>query len=144
MPLTDFTPIPALLGGALIGLAAVLAMALNGRIAGISGIFAGLLHRRPSQPGWRIGFLAGLVAAPLAVFALAGEMPRILLPVPNPLIVLGGALVGIGTSVAGGCTSGHGVCGTARLSPRSIVATAVFLAAAMVTVYVLRHMLGVW
>lgn len=144
MPLTDFTPIAALLGGGLIGLAAVLAMALSGRIAGISGILSGLLQRRPSEPGWRIGFLAGLVAAPLAVFALGGEMPRILLPVPNLLVVLGGVLVGIGTAAGGGCTSGHGVCGNARLSPRSIVATVVFLAAAIATVYLLRHILGVW
>jgi len=144
MPLTEFTPVSALFGGALIGLAAVLAMALTGRIAGVSGILGGLLRARPAAPGWRIGFLVGLVAAPLAVGALAGELPQIILPVPMALIVLGGLLVGVGTAVGGGCTSGHGVCGIARLSPRSIVATIVFLATAVATVFVIRHILGVW
>ena len=142
--LTEFTPIEALIGGALIGLAAVFAMALLGRIAGISGILGGLLALKATDRGWRVGFIAGLVAAPLAYGAATGAMPEITIPVPMGMILSGGLLVGIGTALGGGCTSGHGVCGVARLSRRSIAATATFMAAAFATVFVVRHIAGVW
>lgn len=136
----DALLLPAL-GGTIIGLAAVTLMALNGRIAGISGILSGLLPPSSgSDAGWRLAFLLGLVAGPLLV-ALALGRDMIGAPVASlPVLAIAGLLVGIGTTMGSGCTSGHGVCGIARLSPRSLVATATFILAGMVTVLVTRHL----
>ncbi len=141
----NFTPVSALIGGMLIGLSAVLLMLLNGRIAGISGITAGLLGG--SGPfrdwSWRAAFLFGLIAAP-ALLAFAGTpAPEISFVTSFPGMIAAGFLVGAGTVLGNGCTSGHGVCGIARLSRRSILATAVFMASAVATVFVIRHILGV-
>ena len=145
--MANFTPISALIGGLMIGLAAALLMLLNGRISGISGILGDLLAPGANYRDWRIAFLVGLIAAPL-LYALAGMLTgRFALPMPvmpgwAPAI-LGGLLVGFGVRMAGGCTSGHGVCGMARLSPRSIVATAIFMATAAIVVLAIRHGVGV-
>lgn len=137
---TEFTPWSALAGGALIGLAATVLLASLGRIAGISGLFNGALEQRGDR-AWRIAFLLGLVGAAGGWFALTGAMPRTGLPLP--WLLAGGVLVGFGTRLGNGCTSGHGICGLARLSPRSAVAVAVFIAAGFATVFVLRHGLAV-
>ncbi|TGY90399.1 YeeE/YedE family protein [Marinicauda algicola] len=136
---TPFTPWSALAGGALIGLASVLLMALNGRIAGISGIAGGLIGPATPDRGWRAAFIAGLVLAPLVYTLAAGEAPAVEFPVNTALLIAGGALVGLGTQLGSGCTSGHGVCGMSRLSPRSIAATAVFMTTGFATVFVVRH-----
>ena len=141
-----FTPISALIGGALIGLAAAILWLGIGRIAGISGI-VGNLWVPGSQPqrgdmAWRIAFVIGLVAAPMLFGLAGGTLPSIQLPSSPALIVSAGLLVGIGTRLGSGCTSGHGVCGLARLSPRSLVATATFMATAILTVFVSRHLIG--
>lgn len=138
----NFTPLPALLGGILIGLSTVLLLLANGRIAGISGIVSGLLTPTVRGAGWRLAFLLGLVTAPLIYAAIIGSGPPITIASSAWLLIAGGLLVGFGTRLGGGCTSGHGVAGIARLSPRSIVATCVFVAAAMVTVFVTRHVIG--
>lgn len=132
----------ALAGGGLIGAAAVLLMALEGRIAGISGIVGGLLPPTPaSDKGWRIAFLVGLIAGPVLV-ALALGTPAVGAPMVGiGGALLAGALVGVGTSLGSGCTSGHGVCGLARLSPRSLAATFTFMATAALTVLLVRHIL---
>jgi hypothetical protein len=136
----DLTPLTGFIGGALIGLATALLMLLTGRIAGISGIFGGLLHS--GDRGWRIAFIAGLIAAPLLA-ALAGRLPPIpAMPASLVVVAIGGLLVGIGTRMGGGCTSGHGVCGVARLSTRSIAATAMFMLVAIVVVAIVRHGIG--
>jgi uncharacterized membrane protein YedE/YeeE len=140
--MTQFTPFTALIGGALIGLSAMLLMLLTGRIAGISGILAGCLSFTGLDRGWRVAFLAGLVASPLLAALIGVPMVNPVMPGSWPLVIVAGLLVGFGTRLGGGCTSGHGVCGIARLSPRSIVATAVFMAVAVVVVFVTRHMLG--
>jgi uncharacterized membrane protein YedE/YeeE len=140
---TAFTPWASLLGGVLIGLSAVMVMALFGRIAGIAGITQGAmaLPGAPRDRDWRWAFLAGLVLAPLAIMALGGTVAQ---TVPDNLggMALAGLLVGMGTALGSGCTSGHGVCGLARLSGRSLAAVATFMAAGFVTVFVLRHILG--
>lgn len=138
----NFTPIESLIGGGLIGLAAVLLLLMNGRIAGISGIAGGLLSASRAEAGWRVAFIAGLIAAPFVYALAAGEMPTIQIQVSTPLMVLGGVLIGFGSALGSGCTSGHGVCGIARLSPRSIVATATFMATGVATTFVIRHLLG--
>lgn len=138
---TEFTPVAALAGGALIGLAAVLLMALNGRIAGMTKIFEGMLTPLSPDAPWRIAFLAGAVAAPLLAMAFGAGFP-FASPAATPVLVVGGVIVGIGVTYGSGCTSGHGVCGMARLSRRSIVATLVFMAATFVTVTVIRHGMG--
>ena len=138
----DFTPFSGLLGGALIGLAAVMLLLTNGRIAGISSIIGGLLARTTTDIGWRVAFLCGLGLGAIAYRPIAGEWFAVEPAAAWPVMLLAGLLVGFGTRMGGGCTSGHGVCGIARLSPRSIVATCVFLAAGMVTVFVVRHVLG--
>jgi uncharacterized membrane protein YedE/YeeE len=138
--MSAFTPVSALLGGALIGLSATLLLWSLGRIAGISGMLAALLEQREGR-SWRAAFLAGLVLAAGAWFALAGAAPRSGFPLP--WLLAAGVLVGFGTRLGGGCTSGHGICGLARLSKRSLAATAVFMAAGVATVYVLRHVAGV-
>jgi uncharacterized membrane protein YedE/YeeE len=143
--MTQFTPISALIGGAMIGLSAALLMLLVGRIAGISGILGDLLLPRANFRDWRIAFVGGLIAAPL-LYALAGLAGRFSLPVPAMpnwvAVVFAGFLVGFGVRLSGGCTSGHGVCGMARLSPRSFVATLIFMATAAVVVFVVRHVRG--
>jgi uncharacterized protein len=135
-----FTPWHALGGGALIGLAAALLVLFNGRIAGISGVLGELL-RWPADRTWRLAFVAGLVAAPV-VYGVFAALPVPRLDAGTPLLVAGGLLVGLGARYGAGCTSGHGVCGLSRLSVRGAVATAVFMAAGFVTVFVLRHLLG--
>lgn len=139
----NFTPLSGLIGGALIGLAAAMLMLLTGRIAGISGIFGGLLSPATSDRGWRLAFIAGLIAAPLtAALATGTPLPSPTMPASLIVIVIAGLLVGFGSRMGGGCTSGHGVCGVARLSARSLVATAIFMAAAILTVAVVRHGMG--
>jgi len=141
--LENFTPVSALLGGLLIGAAATVLLAVNGRIAGISGILGGLLERsRPGDAAWRVLFLAGLVLGTLAWRMAAPAGQDITLDASLPVLILGGLAVGLGTRLGGGCTSGHGVCGIARLSPRSIVATATFMLSAGLTVYLVRHVLA--
>ncbi|NVD35197.1 YeeE/YedE family protein [Marinobacter lutaoensis] len=139
---SHFTPWSALAGGILIGLAAASFLLLNGRIAGISGILGGLLSPSRGDIAWRIAFLVGLIGAP-AVWRLGGEWPAIRIEAGYPALIIAGLLVGLGTRYASGCTSGHGVCGLSRLSPRSLVATLSFMAAGFITVYILRHALGV-
>ena len=139
----NFTPLSGLLGGALIGLSAAMLMLLTGRIAGISGIFGGLLTPAAKDRGWRLAFVAGLIAAPLiAALANGAALPSPAMPASLIVIVVAGLLVGFGSRMGGGCTSGHGVCGVARLSARSLVATAVFMIAAIITVAVVRHGMG--
>jgi len=138
---TSFTPLSALIGGLIIGLAAALFVLLNGRIAGISGILGGLLRPRSGDFGWRVAFVLGLVGSPLAYALLhAVQVPHVEAGYPSLLIA--GLLVGVGTRYGSGCTSGHGVCGISRLSPRSLVATGVFMAAGFAIVFVLRHLVG--
>lgn len=132
----------ATLGGILIGVAAVLLMAVMGRIAGISGIAGSLIRRGVGDRGWRIAFVAGLVIAPWLLWLLRGDSGIGAAQVGMPWMVLAGLLVGFGTGAGSGCTSGHGVCGIARLSPRSLLATAVFMAFGIATVYLVRHLLG--
>jgi len=142
MAMSNFTPVSAAIGGALIGLSAVLLLLSTGRIAGISGIFSGLLNLRGEDKGWRVAFLAGLILAPVMAGFLGHAMPAPSLPSNWIVIVVAGLLVGFGTRLGGGCTSGHGICGIARLSPRSVAATAVFLATAILTVAIARHVVG--
>jgi uncharacterized membrane protein YedE/YeeE len=133
----------AAIGGILIGLSAVMLMALSGRIAGISGIVGGLLPpRSATDRSWRLAFIVGLIGAPLLLRTFTGD-DRIGAPtVGLAVLIVAGLLVGIGTALGGGCTSGHGICGISRLSPRSIVAVGVFMAAAIVTQFVMRHVIG--
>ena len=138
--MAPFDPVSALIGGALIGLAAVLLMLLNGRIAGVSGILGEALTGE--DRGWRVAFLAGLVAAPLLLGAVGDPVPSPRMPASYAIVIAAGLLVGFGTRLGGGCTSGHGVCGIARLSPRSIAATGVFMATAMAVVAIMRHVFG--
>ena len=140
--MANFTPLSAAIGGALIGLSAVLLMLLTGRIAGVSGIFGGLLNPGSSDKGWRIAFIAGLILAPLLAGWIGHGMPTPQLPASWIVIIAAGLLVGFGARLGGGCTSGHGICGVARLSPRSIAATAIFILTAIATVAVTRHVLG--
>lgn len=136
-----YTPWTSLAGGVLIGLAASLFILLNGRIAGISGILGGLLRPARGDIAWRVAFIAGLVAAPLA-YGLGRTLPAARVDAGTLTLAAAGLLVGLGTRYGAGCTSGHGVCGIARLSPRSMVATACFMAAGFVTVFVARHVLA--
>jgi uncharacterized membrane protein YedE/YeeE len=136
-----FTPWSSLAGGALIGLAATLFILLNGRIAGISGVIGGLLRPAKGDVLWRIAFIAGLVIAPV-LFQTAFEQPDIEVEASTLTLIAAGVLVGIGTRYGSGCTSGHGVCGLSRRSPRSLVATAAFMASGFLTVFVIRHLLG--
>ena len=138
---TSFTPWPSLAGGLLIGLAAALLVLFNGRVAGISGIVGGLLRPVRGDLAWRAAFVAGLVMAPLAWLVFAA-LPRLHVAAGTPTLVAAGLLVGIGTRYGSGCTSGHGVCGISRGSPRSLVATGAFMAAGFATVFVVRHLLG--
>ena len=137
-----FTPVSALLGGALIGLAASLLLATVGRIAGISGIVAGTMAPSSDGRGWRVAFLAGLLGGAVLVRALAPEPIAVTMVAGVPAIVLAGLFVGFGTRLGNGCTSGHGVCGMARLSVRSIAATLTFMLTGGLTVFVVRHVLA--
>jgi uncharacterized membrane protein YedE/YeeE len=140
--MANFTPVSAAIGGALIGLSAVMLMLLTGRIAGISGIFGGLLDFRSEDKGWRIAFIAGLMLAPVVAGWIGYAMAPPQLPPGWTVIVAAGLLVGVGTRLGGGCTSGHGICGIARLSGRSIAATIIFMVTAIVTVALTRHVFG--
>jgi hypothetical protein len=137
----SFTPWPALAGGVLIGVAAAMFVLLNGRIAGISGVLGGLLRPARGDLAWRVAFLAGLVIAPV-LYAVFAAPPDLRIDAGTGALALAGLLVGLGTRYGAGCTSGHGVCGISRLSPRSLVATGVFMGAGFLTVYVVRHLLG--
>ena len=136
-----FTPWSAAIGGVVIGLAAALLVLVNGRVAGISGIIGGMLLPRAGDFAWRLAFVAGLLMAPLA-YATVAAFPSVTIEARYPVLIAAGLLVGIGTRFAGGCTSGHGVCGLSRLSPRSLVATLSFMAAGFITVFVVRHTIG--
>lgn len=141
--MTDFTPLAGLTGGILIGLSAVLLMGGLGRVAGVSGIFGALLGRWLPDNGWRLLFILGLLAGAILTALLGGFEPDGMNFPGNPLTtVVGGLLVGLGTAIGGGCTSGHGICGIARLSVRSMVSTAVFMFFAVATVYMMRHVIG--
>lgn len=135
-----FTPWPAAVGGVVIGLAAALLVLVNGRVAGISGIVGGILRPQPGDFAWRLAFVAGLVVAPLG-YALAWAPPEATIDAGYATLVMAGVLTGIGTRYGAGCTSGHGVCGMSRLSPRSLVATLSFMGAGIVVVYVVRHVI---
>ncbi|MDZ5461373.1 YeeE/YedE family protein [Azohydromonas lata] len=136
-----FTPAASLAGGLLIGVAAAMFVLLPGRIAGISGVLGGLLKPAQGDVAWRLAFVLGLVAAPLA-WSLLAALPRPHIDAGTGALVLAGLLVGVGTRYGAGCTSGHGVCGLSRLSPRSLAATLSFMGAGFATVYVLRHLLA--
>ena len=140
--MANFTPISAAIGGALIGLSAVLLMLLNGRIAGVTGVFAGLIDPMSTDRLWRAAFIAGLIAAPLSAVLLGYPVPLPQMPGNVVTIVAGGLLVGFGTRLGSGCTSGHGICGIARISPRSIAATCAFMAAAILVVALTHHVFG--
>jgi uncharacterized membrane protein YedE/YeeE len=140
--MTNFTPVFAAIGGGLIGLSAVLLMLLTGRVAGISGIFGGCLGYGINDKGWRIAFVAGLILAPLIASWIGYAMPSPQMPASWAVVIVAGLLVGFGTRLGGGCTSGHGICGIARLSGRSITATAIFMFMAVVVVALTRHMLA--
>ena len=134
-----FTPAAALIGGVIIGAAVALFVVLNGRIAGVSGILGGLARPQAGDISWRVAFVAGLIAAPLALLA---ALPEIRVDTSYPVLVAAGLLVGVGTRYGGGCTSGHGVCGVSRASPRSITATVAFMAAGFATVFIARHLIA--
>lgn len=140
---TAFTPIASLTGGILIGLSAVSLMLLRGRIMGATGVLAGvLLPASRYDWTWRLLLLVGMFVGPWVYLLLAGQLPTIQVPASTPLLLLGGFLVGVGVTLGSGCTSGHGVCGMARLSPRSFAATGTFMLTTGLTVYVIRHMIG--
>ena len=140
---TSFTPWASLTGGALIGISATLLMLFLGRIMGATGIVAGALQPSSSADfAWRAALIAGMITGPAALWLVTGEMPAVEVPVSTAALVAGGLIVGVGVTFGSGCTSGHGVCGMARLSPRSIVATLTFMATTFITVFVVRHVLG--
>lgn len=140
--MTEFTPFASLAGGALIGLSAVLLMAFHGRIAGMTGILSSLIPPLGDDWGWRAAFIAGAIAAPALFTAATGLPIGFDSATPVAWLIVSGLVVGAGVYFGSGCTSGHGVCGMARLSPRSIVATAIFMATAIATVFVVRHLIG--
>jgi len=137
-----FSPWSSLAGGALIGIAAAMLALLNGRIAGISGVLGGLLKPVRGDIGWRVAFIVGLLSAPL-LYLLVGKVMRPQIDASYAALLLAGLLVGVGTRYGSGCTSGHGVCGLSRLSGRSLAATAVFMGAGFITVFVTRHLFGI-
>jgi len=138
----SFTPIPSLLGGMILGVAAALYVLLHGRILGISGIVSGLLHPKQGDRAWRIALILGLLTAPLLAALFFEIRPVITVDAGWFAVVLAGLLVGFGAQYGSGCTSGHGICGLSRLSPRSLVATLTFMGAGFLTVFVLRHLIG--
>ena len=139
--MTDFTPIQSLIGGILIGLSAVFLMALHGRVAGMTGILTGIIPPAAPDWPWRAAFLAGAIVAPVIYLAAGGAIP-FEVPVSTAALAIGGLLVGIGVHFGNGCPSGHGICGLARLSPRSLAAVLTFMLTAIVTVFVVRHVIG--
>jgi len=136
-----FTPWSAAIGGVIIGAAVAIFVLVNGRIAGISGIVGGLFRPAAGDVGWRLAFVAGLMAAPI-LYALVATSPPAVIEASYPTLIVAGLLVGVATRYGAGCTSGHGVCGISRLSPRSLVATLSFMAAGFATVYIVRHIIG--
>lgn len=140
--MADFTPLSAAAGGALIGLSAALLMAANGRIAGISGTFSGAFFSEPGDRNWKIWFLAGLILAPAALRLMTGGWPAFEMTATYPVIIAGGLLVGFGTRLGSGCTSGHGVCGLSRLSLRSMAAVGAFMSSGAITVAVVKSLAG--
>lgn len=138
----NFTPISAAIGGAMIGLSAVWLMASAGRIAGISGILGGAITAESGDRSWRWTFLLGLLLGPLCVGLLRPDLMQAEFPVTGPLLIIGGVCVGLGTQLGNGCTSGHGVCGNARLSIRSLLATLTFMATGVITVIIVRVATG--
>jgi len=136
-----FTPWSAAIGGVIIGAAVAIFVLVNGRIAGISGIVGGFFRPAPGDVAWRLAFVAGLMAAPM-LYMLAATLPPVVIDASYPTLIVAGLLVGVGTRYGAGCTSGHGVCGISRVSPRSLVATLSFMAAGFATVYVVRHVIG--
>jgi len=136
-----FTPVSGFVGGLLIGLAVALMLLLNGRVAGISGIVGGLLTLKLRDAAWRAAFVAGLVLGALAYLSTADQTAPVRVLASLPVLLVGGLLVGFGTRLGSGCTSGHGLCGMARLSRRSVVATATFFGVAMLTVFLTRHVI---
>ena len=139
--ITEFTPYMSLGGGILIGLAATLLMVFNGRIAGMTGILGGILPPVSSDWPWRAAFLAGAIIAPM-IYVMSGNTIEFSVSISTGALVIGGLIVGVGVMFGSGCTSGHGVCGMARLSPRSIAATLVFMVSTGITVFVVRHIFG--
>jgi uncharacterized membrane protein YedE/YeeE len=140
---TLFTPWASLAGGVLIGLSATLLMLTLGRVMGATGLLAGLIQPNSgSDFSWRAALLAGMLTGPAVVWLVTGAMPEIEVPISTPALLIGGLIVGLGVTYGSGCTSGHGVCGMARLSPRSIAATVTFMIFTGATVYVVRHVLG--
>lgn len=141
---TAFTPWMSLTGGILIGLASVLLMLTLGRVMGATGILAGLLQPASGQDfTWRAVLLAGMATGPVVIWIATGQMPAVQVPASTPAFVAGGFIVGMGVTFGAGCTSGHGVCGMARLSVRSIVATLTFMLCTFATVFIIRHLIGV-
>ncbi len=138
---TQFTPLPALIGGVLLGLAAAMFALCNGRIAGISGILGGFLRPKSEDIFWRLAFISGLILAPI-LYRLLFSLPDVEIEASSVTIVVAGLLVGLGTRYGAGCTSGHGICGLSRLSRRSAVATLAFMLAGISVVFVIRHMLN--
>jgi uncharacterized membrane protein YedE/YeeE len=140
---TAFTPLQSVGGGALIGLAAVLLMATMGRVMGATGILAGLIQPTGfSDWSWRAATVAGMISGPIVVMLITGKFPDVQVPISTTMLIIGGFIVGIGVTFGAGGTSGHGVCGMARLSPRSIAAPLTFMLTTAITVYVIRHVLG--
>ena len=139
--ITAFTPFASLFGGILIGLGAVMLMAFNGRIAGMTAMLGGVLEPQHADSRWRLAFLAGAIGAPMIATLLGAEF-SFASPTTGVLLAIGGVIVGIGVTYGSGCTSGHGVCGLARLSPRSLVATATFMVTTFATVTLIRHGFG--
>ena len=138
----SFTPIPSLLGGVILGVAAALYVLLHGRILGISGIVSGLLHPKLTDSAWRLSLVLGLISAPFLAALFFGIIPVVEIDASWLVIVIAGLLVGFGAQYGSGCTSGHGICGLSRLSPRSLVATLAFMCAGFVMVFVIRHLMG--
>jgi len=138
----SFTPIPSLLGGMILGIAAALYVLLHGRILGISGIISGLLHPTLTDSAWRLSLVFGLISAPFLAALFFGIIPVIEIDASWLVIVIAGLLVGFGAQYGSGCTSGHGICGLSRLSPRSLIATLAFMCAGFVMVFVIRHLIG--
>ena len=138
----SFTPIPSLLGEMILGVAAALYVILHGRILGISGIVSGLLHPKESDTAWRLSLVLGLITAPFLAALFFGIFPIIEIDSSWTAIVIAGLLVGFGAQYGSGCTSGHGICGLSRLSPRSLLATLAFMGAGFITVFVIRHLIG--
>ncbi len=138
---TEFTPFASFIGGVLIGLGAVILMGFNGRIAGMTAMLGGVLDPRSPDSPWRLAFLAGAIVAPLIATLMGAEF-TFASPTTGVLLAIGGVIVGVGVTYGSGCTSGHGVCGLARLSPRSLVATLTFMATTFLTVTLMRHVFG--